>query len=126
MKKKILVIDDAERLPHSVALLWGKWSDEVRGASRDEEALSLIEKEDYDLILSDIRMPGKNGVETLLEIQTLLEQKGRKRIPVVFLTGFADREIEEEALSLKPVAYIFKPFDTPKLLEIIESAVAEN
>jgi DNA-binding response OmpR family regulator len=75
MKKKILVIDDEELLTKTFALLLGKRNYEVRVASRYEEALSIIEKEDYDLILSDIRMPGKNGVETLLEIQTLLEQK---------------------------------------------------
>ena len=125
MKKKILVIDDEELLTKTFARLLGKKNYEVHVASRFEEALAIIEEKDFDLILSDIRMPGKNGVETLLEIQSSLEQKGRKQVPVIFLTGFADKKIEEEALALKPVAYIFKPFDTPKLLEIIESVFAK-
>ncbi len=123
MKKKILVIDDEEILTKTFAKLLEKQNYEVLIASRAEDALTMAEEEDFDLILCDIRMPGKNGVETILEIRSLTQSKGRGDIPVIFLTGFADTKLEKEAQTLNPIAYIFKPFDTIKLLELIQSTV---
>lgn len=121
MKKRILVIDDEELLTRTFARLLERQNYEVLLASRPEEALITAEKEDCDLVLCDIRMPGKNGVETVREIQSARAKQGKKPLPVIFLTGFADPKLEAEAQSLKPVAYIYKPFDTPRLLELIDS-----
>jgi len=121
MKKKILVVDDEELLTRTFARLLEKRNYEVLVASRAEDALIMAEEENFDLILCDIRMPGRNGVETIREIRALRERDGKSPVPVIFLTGFADRKLEEEAQALKPVAYIFKPFDTMKLLEIVQT-----
>lgn len=123
MKKKILVIDDEELLTRTFARLLEKQNYEVLVASRPEDALVMAEEEDFDLVLCDIRMPGKNGVETMAEIRNAFGKRGRSHIPVIFLTGFADNRLEQEVKYMKPVAYIFKPFDTAKLLELIESTV---
>lgn len=123
MKKKILVIDDEELLTKTFARLLEKKNHEVLVASRYEDALVMTEEEDFDLVLCDIRMPGKNGVETVKEIQSILRKKGKSRVPVIFLTGFADKKVEETAKALNPVAYIFKPFDTAKLLEVVEASL---
>lgn len=124
MKKKILVIDDEEILTKTFARLLERENYEVLVASRPEDALVMAEEEDFDLILCDIRMPGKNGVETVREIRSLQEGRGKPPTPVVFLTGFADPTLEAQAQRLNPVAYIFKPFDTVKLLELIDSALS--
>lgn len=123
MKKKILVIDDEEILTKTFARLLEKKNYEVLVASHAEEALAMVEEEDFDLILCDIRMPGKNGVETIREIRLLTQSRGAGDIPVIFLTGFADTQLEKEAQKLNPVAYIFKPFDTVQLLELVQSTV---
>lgn len=96
---------------------------EVVCAKNDQEALRHVEDGNFDLAVSDIRMPGKNGVEIMLEIERLLSSKGERRLPVIFLTGFADDKTEREAQALSPVAYIFKPFDTAKLLQVIQSTL---
>ncbi len=123
MKKKILVVDDEELLTRTFARLLEKRNYEVLVASRAEDALIMAEEENFDLILCDIRMPGRNGVETIRDIRALRERDGKSPVPVIFLTGFADGALEEEAQALKPIAYVFKPFDTVKLLELVESAV---
>lgn len=123
MKKKVLVIDDEELLTRTFARLLEKKNYEVLLASRPEDALVMAEEEDFDLILCDIRMPGKNGVETVREIYGLLQKRGKEPAPVIFLTGFADPRLEKEAQTLHPVAYLFKPFDANELLEVVKSAV---
>lgn len=120
MKKKILVIDDEELLTRTFARLLERKNYDVLIASRPEDALAMVEAEEFDLVLCDIRMPGKNGVETMREIRALQDQKGKPPVPVIFLTGFADTRLEAEAETLHPVDYIFKPFDTIKLLELVE------
>jgi CheY-like chemotaxis protein len=123
MKKTILVIDDEELLTRTFARLLEKKGYEVLVATHSEDALAMAEEEDFDLILCDIRMPGRNGVETIREIRRLRRESGRIQPPVIFLTGFADEKLEREAQALDPVAYVFKPFDTAKLLEAVESTV---
>lgn len=121
--KKILVIDDEEILTKTFVRLLEKQKYEVLVASRAEDALVMAEEEDFDFMLCDIRMPGRNGVETVQQIREICHQRGKGDIPIIFLTGYADEALEKQAQSLNPVAYIFKPFDTFKLLELIHSKI---
>lgn len=123
MRKRIWVIDDDELLTKTFSRLLTRLNYDVFVTSRPEEAVQKAEAEDPDLILCDIRMPGKNGVETVREIHAKRAQKGRPRVPVIFLTGFADRKLEEEAQTLHPAAYVFKPIDTQQLLDLIETCL---
>lgn len=119
--KRILVIDDEEILTKTFARLLEKKGYEVFVASRAEDAIAMAEEIDFDLILCDMRMPGQNGVETIHQINSTCSLEGEKTIPVIFLTGYADEKLEEEAQKLNPVAYILKPFDTFQLLDVIQS-----
>jgi len=75
-------------------------------ASRGEDAVIMAEEDAFDLILCDIRMPGQNGVATIQQIKNL---RGKKEIPVIFITGYADEVLEKEASRLEPVAYLYNP-----------------
>lgn len=123
MRKRVLVIDDEEILVKTFARLLERVNYDVLVAARPEDAIAMAEEEDFDLVLCDIRMPGKNGVQTIREIRSIGERKGKGSTPVIFLTGYADKKLEEEAQTLNPVAYLFKPFDTAKLLEVVKSAL---
>ncbi len=123
MRKKILVIDDEELLVKTFARLLEKINYEVAVASRPDDAIAMAQKEEFDLVLCDIRMPGKNGVETIREMRAVQKRKGNRTVPVIFLTGFADLKLEREAQILQPAAYLYKPFDTMRLLNAIESAL---
>ena len=91
-------------------------------ASRGEDAVIMAEEDDFDLIVCDIRMPGQDGVKTIRQIRSL---RGKKEIPVIFMTGYADETLEKEANLLDPVAYIYKPFDAFKLLDLIKRTVSK-
>ena len=87
---------------------------EVHLASDGIDALMLIAKKKFDLIISDIRMPNLDGFQ-------LLEQMNGKKIdiPVVFITGYHSEEVEIKSRDLGAVEYIKKPIQRKQLLEIL-------
>ncbi|MCR5428488.1 MAG: diguanylate cyclase [Lachnospiraceae bacterium] len=121
--KTILVVDD-----NSVALNLAKsiLSDtySVVTAISGEECISILSKASCDLILLDIRMPNLNGVETLKKLK---ENELTAEIPIIFLTGDTDPEMERECFELGAYDVIRKPFQKTTLkvrisrtLELIE------
>lgn len=115
MAKKILVIDDEELIIRSLRKLLEKNGFMVFVAKNGQDALVMAEEEDFDLIVADIRMPGMNGVETVESI--------KKHIPTIFITGYADEDIEKKAKVLDPIAYIYKPFDINELVDKIKKVL---
>lgn len=81
-------------------------------------AIDILENEKYDLILMDINMPVINGFET-----TKLIRKKGYTIPIVALTAFDKQEISEQALSSGMNDIIIKPFDSSKLIMIINNCI---
>lgn len=124
MPKKILIVDDEELLTRSFTRLLAKQGYDVSTARNGADAVRLAENTPFDLVVSDIRMPGENGVETVLKIQARAEQSGRVRPPVIFITGFADEATEQEASRLKPAAYLMKPFDIAELVQLVQKTLA--
>jgi CheY-like chemotaxis protein len=117
MAKKILVIDDEELIIKSLVKLLEKNGYIVLTAKNGQDALVIAEDENFDLIIADIRMPGMNGVETVKTIYS------SKKIPVIFITGYANNEIKQKAKMLNPVAYIYKPFDILELVDKIKGVL---
>ena len=81
------------------------------------EAIQKCKAEAFDLVISDIRMPGMNGVEAVREIRKLLNEHARKDIPIIFITGFAELGDQLKAEHLGEV--VLKPFDLNRLLMTI-------
>ena len=120
MPKKILVIDDEELIIRSLKKLLEKEDFTVFVAKNGQDALAMVEEEGFDLIIADVRMPGINGVDT---VGSILKRKDFKGTPVIFITGYADAEIRRRAAELKPLAYIYKPFDIPELVNKVREAL---
>lgn len=123
MAKKILVIDDEELIIRSLSKLLEKNGYEVLIAKNGQDALAMADEEAFDLIVADIRMPGMNGVETMQSLYENLEKRNLERTPTIFITGYADEEMKQKAKTLKPVAYIYKPFDIPELVDKIKEVL---
>ena len=115
-RKKILVIDDEELVIRSLSKLLEKNGYTVFLAKNGQDALVMVEEETFDLLIADIRMPGMNGVETVLSINEILKKQNIKKVPVIFITGYADEKIEKMVEEFTPVAYIYKPFDISSYL----------
>lgn len=109
---KILVVeDDADMREMLVAVLEGRPVHAV-GAGSCEEAAQALEEGDFDLVLTDIHLPGADGFE-VLAVAT------RKRTPVVVMTSFGGPAAAEKAKERGAVAFLEKPFDIEQLLGLL-------
>ena len=117
MTAKILVIDDDPLVRESVKRILKREGYIPELAESAREAVRKAGEQYFDLIISDIRMPGKNGVEAIREIRNLFDEKARKDIPIIFITGYAEMSDELKAVHLGEV--ILKPFDLQRLVMTI-------
>ncbi|HKN88552.1 MAG TPA: response regulator [Nitrospiraceae bacterium] len=116
----ILLIDDDALLLTALPAVFqqGPRAIEVDTASSAEHALRLIRNTQYDAIVSDFSMPGLNGIDFLKECKTM-----RPDIPIILLTGYGTRELEEEAYREGAYALIQKPVDADVFLSVVTRAI---
>ena len=124
MGKKILVIDDDKLVLGTLKRLLKTEGYNVATGQSGDEALERIRQSNFDLIISDIRMPGIDGLETLKEIRAYLSKEGRERIPELVITGYDNDDNRKRATESKVAGYITKPFDLKELLTNIESNIS--
>ena len=124
MKKKILLIDDEELVIKSLLRLLSVEGYEVVVAKSGVEATEKVKQADFDLIISDVRMPGLDGIETIEQIRGYLKKLNKKTIPEILITGYADIDKYEKAMDLKVVDYLYKPFDIGDLLSLVKKNIA--
>lgn len=118
MGQKILIADDDYLLRDLLKDILEKEDYQVEEAEDGIQALEMIEeKKDFDLIILDIMMPGKNGKEVLREIRKT------SRIPVIMLTALGDTKSELEGFSLGACDYVSKPFHAKVLLARVRAAL---
>ena len=122
--KRILVIDDEEILTRTFTRLLEKAGYEVYSVCHGHDAIAIAQEEDFNLIVSDIRMPGMNGVEVIKAIRKTGTEKS-KTAPLIFVTGYADEPILSEVQEIKPIACVHKPFDCIELLKKVTTAIGE-
>lgn len=103
-KKRVLVVDDEDGVRVLLAELLNNFDCQVSEARDGVEALFLLKREDYDLILLDIRMPVINGVKVLKEARTF-----KPDARFVIITGYNDAALIEEAYTLGAITVMLKP-----------------
>lgn len=123
MNKNILLIDDNHLVVKSLGRLLESEGYSVVAVESGREALKVIEKMNFDLIISDIRMPDINGVETICKIRESLKRRCKKQIPEIFITGYAEGQSHDKAKELNATDFIYKPFDKNEFLESIAKAI---
>lgn len=114
---QVLVIDDEMGPRESLRMLL-KPSYQVHTATTVEAGLRLLREKKPDAVVSDIRMPGTNGIDGLRRIREI-----DPHVAVIMLTGFGALETAQEALRLGANDYISKPFDAQEMREIISRNV---
>lgn len=115
MGKRILAVDDTAIILTRISNTLQDHYDVIT-VNSGVRAMKYLELEKPDLILLDIQMAQKDGIETLQEIRTM---KGREDIPVIMLTGVEDKEIVLKSAKLGICDYILKPFSSSDLLDRI-------
>lgn len=116
--KHILYVDDASSMRRLVDLVLEK-NYQLTLAENGLEGLKALEKQKFDVIITDINMPIMDGLQFL---QKLRELPNSRFTPVLIMTTEASRELKEEGKRLGATGWIVKPFDPEKLSSIIERA----
>jgi len=118
---KIIVVDDEKRICHNVAKILSKNQYEVTHAVSAQEALEKMAKESFSLLISDIVMPGKNGLELLKVVK-----KEWPLTKAVMMTAYASTDTAIKAIRLGALDYIPKPFTPDELRATVERALTGN
>jgi DNA-binding NtrC family response regulator len=104
--RTLLVVDDDTAMRQMLASLFQEHGYEVRQSSSADEALGEAGRVEFDAILSDIRMPGKTGIEMVGELRRI-----RPETPVVLMTAFGSIDSAVEAMRAGAFDNITKPFE---------------
>jgi DNA-binding NtrC family response regulator len=117
-KAHILLVDDDPSTLASLSRAFRLAGHEATVSDNAGRALDLIHDEAFDLILSDVMMPGKSGIEFLEELR-----KAGVKTPVVLVSGQANIEMAVRATKLGAMDFLEKPLSTDKLLVTLENAM---
>jgi DNA-binding NtrC family response regulator len=115
--QRILVVDDEDAVLFSYKKLLSSKTVRVDGCMTLEKALSLIRENDYDALITDLRLTHSEGNEGM-EILKFVKQY-KPSIPVILLTGYGNDQIKDNALALGACGYFDKPVQITKLITIL-------
>ncbi len=114
-RKKILVVEDDVVALDLLEEILKKGGFAVAVSQSAEEAIAHLDQEEASLILTDLRMPGRSGMDLLRSIK-----KNHPDLPVIILTAFGDEHLWVEALSLGAIDLIPKPFKKQEIIEVVQ------
>ncbi len=117
---KILLVEDEASIRRVLGSILSEEdkSYQIEEATNGQEAMDMIQKTDYDLVLCDIKMPKKDGLEVLLEAKAL-----KPALRMVMISGHGDLETAVQAMKMGAFDYIAKPPDLNRLLSTVRNAL---
>ncbi|MEK6239418.1 MAG: response regulator [Planctomycetales bacterium] len=114
---KLLVVDDDQDFANTMTDILADEGYEVAMAFSGEAALEMMTAEDFDLSFMDLRLPGKSGVDSFLELR-----KSKPEARVVMMTGFRMDQVLEQAINNGLWAVLDKPLDWSQVLDLAQRA----
>jgi two-component system response regulator PilR (NtrC family) len=118
---KILVVDDEQSIRDFLAIMLKKEGHEAVTAGNGADALRAVQTEIFDLVITDVKMPGTDGIEVLKTIKDFSPET-----VVIMITAFAAAETAVEAMKLGAYDYIVKPFKVDELKIIINNSLEKR
>jgi two-component system response regulator PilR (NtrC family) len=118
---KILIVDDEQSMRDFLAIMLKKEGHEVVSAGNGSDAIRAIQAEIFDLVITDVKMPGTDGIEVLKTIKEVSSET-----VVIMITAFATAETAVEAMKLGAYDYIIKPFKVDELKLIIQNSLEKR
>ncbi len=119
--KSVLAIDDEQIVRISCERILRGAGYDIDTSADGKNALKMIEAKKYDVILTDLKMPGMDGLEVMSEI--------KKRLPgtkVIIVTGYSTVDTAARAMKMGAHSYIEKPFSPESLVAAIQDALGEK
>ena len=120
-KKKLMVIDDEPVIREGVRRILESDSFQVEIFASGHAALERIKQESFDLVITDLKMPGMSGMEVLKAIKEI-----QPDLPVIFITGYTSVDSAVEVMKLGAVDYIAKPFTSEEMLSTVKFALQQR
>ena len=117
MNKKILIVEDHPDIRRLLTLSLRRLGYEILETNTGSSAVTLVLSEKPDLVLLDVSLPDLSGLEIA---RTIKQNPQTTQIPLVALSGYSEREIENKALEAGMAEYLLKPTETKRLVEVIE------
>jgi len=117
-KTRILIIDDEDIVLKSCLRILKNEEYEIDTAYSGEEGLKLTDEKEYDIVITDLKMPGLGGMEVLASLR-----KNKPEVTVIIFTGYATVENARDALKNGAFDYIPKPFTNEELRTVVDNAV---
>ncbi len=114
-KNKILIVDDEQHVRQLIGKVLEKEGYEILTACNGEEGLEVFQKNNIDLIISDIKMPKMNGIEFLHKVKE--QEPG---VGFILITAFATMETAIDAIKNGAQDYVTKPFDIKEILDAVK------
>lgn len=112
--QKLLIVDDEKGYREVLSVVFGAEGYDVRTAVHGRAAVAMIKKENFDLIISDVRMPDMDGIEMLKKVREIDEEIG-----IIMMTAFGTIDTAREAFKLGADDLVQKPFNNDELKVIV-------
>jgi len=118
---RVLVVDDEAVIRDALKRILEGERFSVETCVSGHSAIESLHEREFDLIVTDLKMPGMNGIEVLKAVKTL-----QPEAPVIMITGYASVDTAVEAMKNGAVDYIAKPFSPEQFLEKVERALEQR
>ena len=121
MKPKILLIEDSSSTAASLQKVLQEEGYEVDVSARGDTGLEQACREQYNVVISDMRLPGLGGLELVAQLHNV-----KPKQPIILMTAHGTTETAIEATKLGACDYLLKPFEADELFDLVASAVASS
>lgn len=118
MARKILVVDDEKLVRWTIETFLKSWGYEVYSAGDPKEALEIFSKSAIELVITDLKMPGMNGIELAREIKSK-----NPKVKIILVTGYNTPQVEREAKEVGISHALSKPIKAEVIKNVIEEVL---
>jgi excisionase family DNA binding protein len=119
-RPRILIVDDEQTVRDLVAKTLSMADYDVDTAPDGPSALDRLNTTEYDLLITDLKMPGMDGLSVIREVR-----RRSSELPIVIITGYSTEASAIEAINLGVSGYLTKPFRLPRVLAVAARALGE-
>ena len=124
-RERVLIVDDDLSMRQMVSILLKRSGYTVEAVASGEEALAAVEGDWPDLVITDLNMPGMNGIELLVAIKALAAQSERD-VEVIVVTAYGSTRTAVDAMTKGAANYVLKPFNNDELRVVVRRAIGRK